>query len=78
VCHELFPSLRALEQQYRDVRVVEVSLGAGADAPVFAAFGVRSTPYVVAVDGGGVVRGAGVANSLEQVEVMLEGALARG
>ena len=77
VCHELSPSLRALQQQYDDVRVVEVSLAERAHAPVFTAFSVRSTPYLVAVGGDGMVRGAGVANSLEQAEVLLADALAR-
>lgn len=77
VCHELSPSLRALQQQYDDVRVVEVSLDERAHVPVFTAFSVRSTPYLVAVGGDGMVRGAGVANSLEQAEVLLEDALAR-
>jgi methylamine dehydrogenase accessory protein MauD len=78
VCHELAPSLRALEQQYGDVpvRVVQVSLGERAHAQVFTAFSVRSTPYLVAVGADGIVRGAGVANSLEQAEVLLEEALA--
>ena len=40
--------------------------------PTFNAFNVRSTPYLVAVDRGGVVRGRGVANSLEQVEELLD------
>ena len=44
--------------------------------PVFSAFAVRSTPYRVAVDRRGIVRGKGVANSLEQAEVLLEEALA--
>ncbi|HEX7168632.1 MAG TPA: thioredoxin domain-containing protein [Acidimicrobiales bacterium] len=75
VCRELSPSLRALEEQYGDVKLVEVSMGDDTRA-VFSAFGVRSTPYLVAVGRDGVVRGKGVANSLEQVEVLLEEALA--
>lgn len=75
VCHELLPSLRAMERQYRDLRLVEVELGEGSK-PVFSAFNVRSTPYVVTVDRAGVVQGRGVANSLEQVEVLVEEGLA--
>lgn len=75
VCHELSPSLRALQQQYDDVQLVEVSLADTAHTPVFSAFSVRSTPYLVAVGRDAVVRGAGVANSLEQAEVLLEEAL---
>ena len=40
-------------------------------SPTFDAFNVRSTPYLVAVDRAGVVRGRGVANSLEQVEELV-------
>jgi thiol-disulfide isomerase/thioredoxin len=76
VCEELAPSLRALEEQYGDVRLVEVSMGADT-RPVFSAFAVRSTPYLVAVDREGVVRGKGVANSLEQAEELVEEALSR-
>ena len=74
VCAALAPSLRALDAQYPDLRVVTVD---HADAPVvFDAFRVRSTPYVIAVDGDGMVRGKGVVNSLEQAEVLVEGARA--
>lgn len=75
VCRALLPSLRAMERQYRDVALVEIELGP-ATQPVFSAFNVRSTPYVVTVDRHGVVQGRGVANSLEQVEVLVEEGLA--
>lgn len=74
VCRQLLPSLRALDRQYADVRVAEVEMS-DATRPVFAAFGVASTPYFVTVDRAGVVQGRGVANSLEQVEVLLEESL---
>ena len=74
VCEQLAPSLRALESQYRDLRLVEIAMDAET-SPVFRAFSVRSTPYLVAVDRGGVVRGKGVANSLEQAELLVEEAL---
>ncbi len=69
VCRELKPSLDAIRVQYRDLRV-EV-LDAVQDAPSFAAFAVRSTPYFVTIDRDGVVRGRGVANTLEQVEELV-------
>jgi hypothetical protein len=75
VCGELLPSLRALERQYAGLELVQLELGERW-APVFTAFGVRSTPYVVTVDRHGVVQGRGVANSLEQVEVLVEEGLA--
>ena len=74
VCEELAPSLRALETQYRDLRLVEVTM-TSQTSPVFSAFAVRSTPYLVAVGRDGIVRGKGVANSLEQAEVLVEVAL---
>lgn len=75
VCRSLLPSLRVLERQYADLALVEVELGAQSQ-PVFSAFNVRSTPYVVTVDRHGIVQGRGVANSLEQVEVLVEEGLA--
>ena len=78
ICAELVPALRAIESQYRadGVRVVTVDHGAPGAPDVFAAFGVRSTPYAVAVDAAGMVRGKGVVNSLEQAEVLVERASA--
>jgi thiol-disulfide isomerase/thioredoxin len=69
LCRELKPSLDAFRRQYRELRVHMVDLEA--DPAVFDAMAVRSTPYVVAVDGAGVVRGRGVANSLEQIEELV-------
>jgi hypothetical protein len=75
VCEALLPSLRIMERQYDDLRLVEVELGEQA-RPVFSAFNVRSTPYVVTIDRAGMVQGRGIANSLEQVEVLVEEGLA--
>jgi hypothetical protein len=74
VCKVLAPSLDALRRSYTDVRLHDVDLGR--DRGVFDAFNVRSTPYVVAVDGGGIVRGRGIVNSLEQIEELLDEAAA--
>ena len=76
VCATLRPSLQALERGYRDLAVIVLDLD-DRTRPTFSAFNVRSTPYVVAVDGEGVVRGRGVPNSLEQVEELVAEALAR-
>ena len=70
VCKVLRPSLDALRRGYPEVQLREVDLETARS--VFDAFNVRSTPYVVAVDGGGIVRGRGVVNSLEQIEELLE------
>jgi thiol-disulfide isomerase/thioredoxin len=70
VCHELRPSLDALRRQYRELQVHVVDLEPTTQ-PVFDAFLVRSTPYIVTVDRSGVVRGRGVANTLEQVEELV-------
>ena len=69
LCRELKPSLDAFRRQYRELRVETVDLEL--EAGVFDAMSVRSTPYVVAVDGSGIVRGRGVANSLEQIEELV-------
>ena len=74
VCKVLEPSLRALQRDYRDVQLHTVDLTTARS--VFDAFQVRSTPYVVAVDRDGVVKGRGVVNSLEQIEEVLEAARA--
>lgn len=73
LCRELKPSLDAFRRQYRELRVHTVDLDD--DGAVFDAMAVRSTPYVVAVDQEGVVRGRGVANSLEQIEELVREAL---
>lgn len=77
ICAGLLPGLRALDEQYRDVALEIVDHGP-ATLNVFAAFNVRSTPYLVAVDERGIVQARGVANSLEQVEVMIEEAMTGG
>ncbi|CAN5134961.1 MAG: hypothetical protein H0V93_00475 [Euzebyales bacterium] len=70
VCAALLPALRALEREYTDTGVVTVE-HSDATQPTFRAYNVSSTPYVVAVDAQGHVRGGGVANSLEQVEELI-------
>lgn len=75
VCRTLVPSLPYLERDYADsVRIVVLDHGP-ATAELFSAFNVHSTPYFVTVGTDGVVRGGGVANSLEQVEVLVEESL---
>lgn len=75
VCAELEPSLQRLAHSEPDV-AVELVRHAPDTAPVFADWSVRSTPYVVAVDRHGTVRGGGIANSREQVEALLDEARA--
>ena len=70
VCRELRPSLDALRRQYRELQVHVVDLDSTTQS-VFDAFLVRSTPYIVTVDRDGIVRGRGVANTLEQVEELV-------
>ena len=70
VCAALRPSLDALGRQYEEVSIRVIDLD-DRTSPTFNAFNVRSTPYLVAVDRAGLVRGRGVANSLEQVEELL-------
>jgi thiol-disulfide isomerase/thioredoxin len=73
ICASLVPSIRALEREYRDVGLRVVEHG-DATREVFRAYNVSSTPYVIAVDDDGLVRGGGVANALEQVEELIEAA----
>jgi hypothetical protein len=75
VCKVLRPSLDAIRRSYRDVQVRVLDLD-DETRQTFTAFNVRSTPYVVAVGGNGTVKGRGVANSLEQVEELMEEAAA--
>lgn len=74
VCAELRPSLAAVQREYHDVQLHVFDLDERT-RPSFDAFNVRSTPYLVAVDRTGTVRGRGVANSLEQIEELLHEAL---
>jgi thiol-disulfide isomerase/thioredoxin len=74
ICRELKPSIDALKRQYRDLRFETVD--AQDQAATFSAFTVRSTPYVVTVDRQGIVRGRGVANSVEQIEQLIAESLA--
>jgi thioredoxin-like negative regulator of GroEL len=75
ICARLLPGLRRLAAAYQEIELRIVDSDAKPEA--FPVFGVRSTPYVVAVDGDGVVRSRGVANTLDQVEEMLAEVLAR-
>jgi len=70
ICARLMPGLRAVAREYGEVQLHVVNHGPNT-TPVFGAFNVRSTPYVVAVARDGIVRARGVANTLEQVEVMV-------
>lgn len=70
VCKVLRPSLDALRRGYPEIQLREVDLD-GSRA-IFDAFNVRSTPYAVAIDRAGVVRGRGVVNSLEQIEELVD------
>lgn len=71
----LAPSLRVVDKQYDDVRVVELPLGPRTIA-AFEAFNVSHTPFVVAVGQDGRVRGRGRARNLQQLEMFVERALA--
>jgi hypothetical protein len=71
VCAALEPSLRRLGRAEPDLALELVRHGPDT-APVFAAYRVSSTPYLVAVDESGIVRGGGIANTLEQVEALLD------
>lgn len=73
ICADLLPGLRAMAAEYDDleVRILEYKPETTA---TFLAFNVASTPYLTAVDTDGVVRARGVANSVEQAEIMVAAA----
>lgn len=73
LCAALLPSLASLTRDYPGTALAEVDHGED-HAGVFRAYRVASTPFVVAVDRSGRVRGGGVANTLEQVEILVTGA----
>lgn len=75
VCKLLVPALGPLQRQYRDLSLHRVDSSPSTRA-IFDDFNVRSTPYFIAIDGEGAVALGGVANTIEQVEVMIEEALA--
>jgi hypothetical protein len=74
ICEALLPGLRVLDAQYRELHL-EVLEHGPATLLLFNAFNVTSTPYFVTVDRTGIVQARGVANTLEQVEVMVEESL---
>lgn len=75
ICHVLRPGLDAIGRTYPGVVIERLEHGPATE-DVFSAFNVRSTPYFVTVDPAGIVRVRGIANTLEQIEVMLEESLA--
>lgn len=74
ICASLLPGLTALSAQYDDVTVRVVDY-AEATTATFLAFNVSSTPYLTAVSTDGKVRGRGVANTIEQAEILIAAAL---
>lgn len=70
VCKVLRPSLDALRRGYPEIQLREIDLDVARH--VFDAFNVRSTPYAVAVDATGTVKGRGIVNSLEQIEELVD------
>ncbi len=74
LCAALVPGLQRIENDYREVSLQIVSSELAEQS--FAAFRVRSTPYLVAVDADGIVQSRGVANTLDQAEEMLAEVLA--
>lgn len=66
ICAKLKPALQRLSRSYDevDLRIIDHET----EASSFSDFRVRSTPYLIAVDGDGIVRSRGVANTLDQAE----------
>lgn len=74
ICAKLKPALQRLSRSYDevDLRIIDHEI----EPSSFSDFRVRSTPYLIAVDGDGIVRSRGVANTLDQAEEMLAEVLA--
>lgn len=73
ICAGLLPGLQAMSSQYDDVEVRVVDHG-NATSATFLAFNVFSTPYLTAVSSDGIIRGRGVANTIEQAEILVAAA----
>ncbi|MBK5224023.1 MAG: hypothetical protein JJE52_14350 [Acidimicrobiia bacterium] len=71
ICHSLLPGLRALRRDEKGLALELIDHGPST-LEVFSAYAVTGTPYVVAVDRAGIVQARGVANTLDQVEEMLD------
>ncbi|MGF1596271.1 MAG: thioredoxin domain-containing protein [Acidimicrobiales bacterium] len=74
ICATLEPGLHRLARSYGEIELRIIDHGKHPE--LFSTFRVRSTPYLVAVDGEGVVRSRGVANTMDQVEEMVAEVLA--
>ena len=73
ICAGLLPGLQAMASQYDDLGVKVVDHGSATSA-TFLAFNVFSTPYLTAVSRDGLIRARGVANTVEQAEIMVAAA----
>ena len=73
ICAGLLPGLHAMSAQYDDVEVKVIDHGNSTSA-IFLAFNVFSTPYLTAVSSDGIIRGRGVANTIEQAEILVAAA----
>ena len=73
ICEGLLPGLQAMSSQYDDVDVKVIDHATTTSA-TFLAFNVSSTPYLTAVSSDGLVRGRGVANTIEQAEILVAAA----
>lgn len=73
VCAGLVPGLQAMSAQYDDVEVKIIDHSNSTSA-IFLAFNVFSTPYLTAVSTDGLIRGRGVANTIEQAEILVAAA----
>jgi thiol-disulfide isomerase/thioredoxin len=74
ICQSLKPGLARLARSYGEVRLRVIDHDR--QPQTFNHFRVRSTPYLIAVDGEGIVRSRGIVNTLDQAEEMLAEVLA--
>lgn len=75
ICAAIDPHLETIGERVPGVRVEVIVLGPNTKS-IYEAFRVRDTPYTIAVDADGLIRGAGSVASIEDVDAVARRALA--
>lgn len=75
ICAAIDPHLGTVGDRVPGVRVEVILLGPNTKS-MYEAFGVRDTPYTIAVDREGLIRGAGSVASIQDVDAVARRALA--
>ena len=75
ICAAIEPHLGTVRDRVPGVRVEVILLGPNTKS-IYEAFGVRDTPYTIAVDMDGLIRGAGSVATIADVDAVARRALA--